>query len=173
MKSHLCSWIPMPEAQDFRGREAELLEATVDRLVEGRVVGWFQGRMEFGPRALGARSILADPRRPEMRDLINARVKQRESLSSFRACGAGRSRCRALRSRSRLAVHARDLSCHLAVGTARDNPCGRIGAAADRGRREQSPLRLVVARVSRKNRLPDPVEHVVQHARTTDCLHTR
>ena len=67
-------------ALDFRGREAELLEATVDRLAEGRVVGWFQGRMEFGPRALGARSILADPRRPEMRDLINARVKQRESF---------------------------------------------------------------------------------------------
>ena len=70
-------------AQDFRGREAELLEATVDRLSEGRVVGWFQGRMEFGPRALGARSILADPRRPEMRDLINARVKQRESFRPF------------------------------------------------------------------------------------------
>jgi carbamoyltransferase len=71
------------EAQDFRGREAELLEATVDRLVEGRIIGWFQGRMEFGPRALGGRSILADPRRPEMRDLINARVKQRESFRPF------------------------------------------------------------------------------------------
>jgi carbamoyltransferase len=70
-------------AQDFRGREAELLEATVDRLAEGRVIGWFQGRMEFGPRALGARSILADPRRLEMRDLINARVKQRESFRPF------------------------------------------------------------------------------------------
>lgn len=70
-------------AQDFRGHEAELMEATVDRLAEGRVVGWFQGRMEFGPRALGARSILADPRRPEMRDLINARVKQRESFRPF------------------------------------------------------------------------------------------
>jgi carbamoyltransferase len=70
-------------AQDFRGREADLLDATVDRLVRGEVVGWFQGRMEFGPRALGARSILADPRRPEMRDLVNSRVKQRESFRPF------------------------------------------------------------------------------------------
>ncbi len=70
-------------ALDFRGREAELLDATVDRLVRGEVLGWFQGRMEFGPRALGARSILADPRRPEMRDLVNSRVKQRESFRPF------------------------------------------------------------------------------------------
>ncbi|MCP4383355.1 MAG: carbamoyltransferase, partial [Hyphomicrobiales bacterium] len=48
--------------EGFDGREAALLDAVVDRLVDGRVVGWFQGRMEFGPRALGARSILADPR---------------------------------------------------------------------------------------------------------------
>jgi len=61
-------------ALDFRGRTAELLEATVDRLAAGKVVGWFQGRMEFGPRALGARSILADPRDPDMRDRINALV---------------------------------------------------------------------------------------------------
>jgi carbamoyltransferase len=71
------------DAQDFRGREAELLEATIDRLLEGKIVGWFQGRMEFGPRALGARSILADPRVPDMRDLVNSRVKQRESFRPF------------------------------------------------------------------------------------------
>jgi len=55
----------------------------VDRLVEGQVVAWVSGRMEFGPRALGARSILADPRRPEMRDRINALVKQREAFRPF------------------------------------------------------------------------------------------
>jgi carbamoyltransferase len=68
---------------DFRGREAALLEATVDRLIDGKVVGWFQGRLEFGPRALGARSILADPRLPHMRDLINSRVKKREEFRPF------------------------------------------------------------------------------------------
>jgi carbamoyltransferase len=69
--------------QDFRGREDELIKFVVDRLVEGKVVGWSQGRMEFGPRALGARSILADPRSPEMRDRINALVKMREAFRPF------------------------------------------------------------------------------------------
>src|SRR5205085_7364032 len=59
------------KAADYRGREAALLEATVDRLAGGKVVGWYHGRMEFGPRALGARSILADPREATMRDRIN------------------------------------------------------------------------------------------------------
>lgn len=52
-------------------------------LNQGRVVGWFQGRAEAGPRALGARSILADPRREEMRDVVNARVKRREWFRPF------------------------------------------------------------------------------------------
>ena len=68
---------------DFRGREDDLIHYTVDRLVEGKVIGWSQGRMEFGPRALGGRSILADPRRPEMRDRINALVKMREAFRPF------------------------------------------------------------------------------------------
>jgi carbamoyltransferase len=68
---------------DFRGRVGGLLEATVDRLAAGRVVGWFQGALEMGPRALGARSILADPRDPGMRDRINALVKMRESFRPF------------------------------------------------------------------------------------------
>lgn len=69
--------------RDFRGKEDELIRFAVDRLVEGKVVGWSQGRMEFGPRSLGARSILADARRPEMRDRINALVKMRESFRPF------------------------------------------------------------------------------------------
>ncbi len=52
-------------------------------IAEGKIVGWFQGRMECGPRALGARSILADPRRPDMKDLVNDRVKFRESWRPF------------------------------------------------------------------------------------------
>ncbi|MES1245984.1 MAG: carbamoyltransferase N-terminal domain-containing protein [Acidobacteriota bacterium] len=69
--------------QDFRGREASLLEAVVDRLAAGKVVGWFHGRMEMGPRALGARSLLADPRDPEMRDRLNRMVKKREAFRPF------------------------------------------------------------------------------------------
>jgi carbamoyltransferase len=52
-------------------------------LADGRIVGWFQGRAEVGPRALGARSILADPRRPETKDIVNARVKRREAFRPF------------------------------------------------------------------------------------------
>ncbi|HSF42847.1 MAG TPA: carbamoyltransferase, partial [Thermoanaerobaculia bacterium] len=70
-------------ALDFRGREADLLEAVVDRLVRGEVVGWFHGPMEFGPRALGARSLLADPRDPGMRDRLNRLVKKREAFRPF------------------------------------------------------------------------------------------
>jgi carbamoyltransferase len=64
-------------------RESELLEAVVDRLTAGKVVGWFHGRMELGPRALGARSLLADPRNPEMRDRLNHLVKKREAFRPF------------------------------------------------------------------------------------------
>ena len=71
------------EFDDYRGKEKELIRVTVDHLIKGSVIGWCQGRMEFGPRALGARSILADPRRPEMRDRINALVKMREAFRPF------------------------------------------------------------------------------------------
>lgn len=71
------------KVRDFHGQEDELLSAAVDLLCQGKVMGWFQGRMEFGPRALGARSILADPRDPSMRDRINALVKKREAFRPF------------------------------------------------------------------------------------------
>jgi carbamoyltransferase len=61
----------------------ELLRRTAERLAAGRVVGWFQGRMEFGPRALGGRSILADPRDPKMRDTLNMKIKFREGFRPF------------------------------------------------------------------------------------------
>jgi carbamoyltransferase len=61
----------------------ELLQATARLLSEGHVIGWFQGRMEFGPRALGGRSILADPRDPKMRDTLNMKIKFREGFRPF------------------------------------------------------------------------------------------
>ena len=63
--------------------EQQLSEWTAARIADGRVVGWFQGRMEWGARALGNRSILADPRRRDMRDIINARIKFREKFRPF------------------------------------------------------------------------------------------
>jgi carbamoyltransferase len=63
--------------------DAALIARTVDGLVAGNAVGWFQGRMEFGPRALGARSIIADPRSADMQKTLNLRVKYRESFRPF------------------------------------------------------------------------------------------
>jgi len=63
--------------------ETALLDVCVDALVEGKALGWFQGRMEFGPRALGARSILGDARSPSMQSLLNLKVKFRESFRPF------------------------------------------------------------------------------------------
>lgn len=73
----------VPEAEDYRTNQDRLIEGVAGRLVDGQIVGWFQGGMEFGPRALGSRSILADPRDPEMRDRINAVVKKREGFRPF------------------------------------------------------------------------------------------
>jgi carbamoyltransferase len=63
--------------------EDELCRFTAASIAEGKIVGWFQGRMEWGPRALGNRSILVDPRRAEMKDILNQRIKRRESFRPF------------------------------------------------------------------------------------------
>lgn len=66
--------------------ESELLERVAAWVDEGKVVGWFQGRMEFGPRALGARSIIGDARSPQMQQTMNLKVKFRESFRPFAPC---------------------------------------------------------------------------------------
>jgi carbamoyltransferase len=77
------------QALDARGDpyhrmpEEELLRHVAGLLAEGKTVGWFQGRMEFGPRALGARSILGDPRSPQTQSVMNLKIKYRESFRPF------------------------------------------------------------------------------------------
>lgn len=63
--------------------ESQLARETAQAIADGRVIGWFQGRMEWGPRALGNRSILADPRRADMKDILNLKIKRRESFRPF------------------------------------------------------------------------------------------
>jgi carbamoyltransferase len=63
--------------------EEDLIGSTVEAIAHGKIVGWFQGRMEFGPRALGNRSILADPRRKDMKEILNSRIKYREPFRPF------------------------------------------------------------------------------------------
>jgi len=64
-------------------RSDDIARDAAEKIAEGRIVGWFQGRAEFGPRALGHRSILADPTRPDMQDHVNDRVKHREDFRPF------------------------------------------------------------------------------------------
>lgn len=66
-----------------RYTDEELYEVVANRLIDSGVVGWFSGRAEFGPRALGARSILADPSRQDAKELLNSKIKRRESFRPF------------------------------------------------------------------------------------------
>ena len=74
--------VPYNEYED----EGELLRVTAEAMVDGAVVGWFQNRMEFGPRALGSRSIIGDARSEEMQSTMNVRIKFRESFRPFAPC---------------------------------------------------------------------------------------
>jgi carbamoyltransferase len=67
----------------FYDQEKNLCDDVADLISKGLVIGWFQGRMEWGPRALGNRSILCDPRRQDMKDILNLKIKRRESFRPF------------------------------------------------------------------------------------------
>ncbi|MCO4793508.1 MAG: carbamoyltransferase [Bacteriovoracaceae bacterium] len=78
--------IPKELIQDAEKLSGEaLLDKVTDLMIEGKVIGWFQGRMEFGPRALGSRSIIADARNTEMQRKLNLKIKKRESFRPFAA----------------------------------------------------------------------------------------
>lgn len=81
--SRIETFLAQKKARAVKYEKTELLSKVASLLAEGKVIGWFSGREEFGPRALGNRSILADPRKPEMRDIVNAKIKFRESFRPF------------------------------------------------------------------------------------------
>jgi carbamoyltransferase len=75
--------IALEARYETAAHEDELLDRVADMIDRGLVIGWFQGRLEFGPRALGSRSILADARNNKMKDIINSKVKFREAFRPF------------------------------------------------------------------------------------------
>ena len=75
LEAHGLEYARLPDDQ--------LYERTAEAVAAGKIVGWFQGRVEWGPRALGNRSIIADPRRADMKDILNARIKRREPFRPF------------------------------------------------------------------------------------------
>lgn len=86
IEREIKEYITGDSATDFlveKVKDDELCRKTAREIVDGKIVGWFQGRMEWGPRALGNRSIVVDPRRENMRDILNARIKKRESFRPF------------------------------------------------------------------------------------------
>ena len=113
--------------------EAALDAWTAAQIAAGRVVGWFQGRMEWGARALGNRSIVADPRRADMRDIINTRIKFRERFRPFAPSVPRGGARRLLRRRRPRSVHAAGLSgpAGQARRRAGDHARRRLGPAAD------------------------------------------
>ena len=82
LEAALADFAPRIAAKRFASYD-ETCAAAARRIAQGQVLAWYRGRMEFGPRALGNRSILADPGHPEMRDRINAMVKKREAFRPF------------------------------------------------------------------------------------------
>ena len=81
--SHVEEILRKKNVRFERLNDDELIKRTAKDVADGKIVGWFQGRTEWGPRALGNRSILADPRKGEMKDVLNERIKRRESFRPF------------------------------------------------------------------------------------------
>ena len=146
---------------------------TARLLAEGRVVGWFQGRMEWGPRALGNRSILADPRRAEMKDTINSKVKFREPYRPFAPS--------VLQENVEDYFHFHGTSPYMTfVCRVRDDRKAEIPAVThvdgtarvQTVSREHNPKYLAPAgRVQGAHRGSSPAEHLLQREGGADCLH--
>src|SRR5207245_6955701 len=81
--AEIVSELEGAECKYHKLTEEDLIASTAEAIAKEQVVGWFQGRMEFGPRALGNRSILADPRRADMKSILNSRIKYREPFRPF------------------------------------------------------------------------------------------
>ena len=178
--------------------EAELLERVADLIAAEKVVGWFQGRMEFGPRALGGRSILGDARSPEMQAMMNLKIKFRGVLPPVRPLGACASDVarvfRAGRATAPTCCWSR--RCETSTGASwpedetdalrasrsstgpLDDPGRhprrllRPGADRRRARTTRSTTTLIEA-FQEQDRLPGHHQHVVQRPRRADRLHAR
>ena len=170
-----------------------LLKRTAEALSVGKAVGWFQGRMEFGPRALGARSIIADPRSPTMQKNLNLKVKFRKVVPPLRAGGVARRRGAMVRARHRQPLHVAGRQCARGpparyderraapvrhrqaqrgpLRHSRRHPCGLFGARADRRPRDQRAVLRSAHRLQKAHRLRRPGQYLIQRPRRADRVH--
>ena len=147
----------------------------VARLIaDGEVVAWFQGRMEWGPRALGNRSLLADPTRAEMRDIVNKWVKHREDFRPFApSVIEEKAFFGILRAHHGQPVHAVHHTSQRGQeeGHPRSNARGWNGAAADRQQGNKSFLLAGHQGIREYYGRPRDLEYFVQHHGSTHCMH--
>jgi len=151
-----CTW-------EFITDAAELCRRTASAIADGKVIGWFQGRMEWGPRALGNRSILADPRRADMKELLNRKIKRRESFRPFAPSILDKYV-------SEWFEEDDDVPFMMQVSRSeakrdhypRSYPCGRFGPSANRVPTYQSALLFSHRQLPRYHRGPNGAEHLVQ-----------
>ena len=148
--------------------EAALDRWTAEQIAAGRVVGWYQGRMEWGARALGNRSIIADPRRADMREIINTRIKFRERFRPFAPSVLEEALDDYFVGARARSVHAAGVS-----GAARqarrgsgDHARRRLGPAADREPRSNPRYYRPDQGVRAPHRRADAAQHLVQRERT-------
>ena len=128
----------------------ELFAVVAERLEAGDVVGWFQGRMELGPRALGHRSILADPRRAELREVLNARIKHREPFRPFAVVDPRRARSATGSSRTRPRRSWRSSTARGPSGAA-EIPAARTSTTRAACRRSRRTTRRATTACSRSS----------------------
>ena len=144
-----------------------LCEWAAARLAAGSIVGWFQGRMEWGARALGNRSILADPRRADMREIINSKIKYREKFRPFAPSTLVETAADLLRGRRTGPVHdpGRAGPARSASHDPGRDACRWFGTPAHRGSRGEPPLLDAHRALWTSDRRAGAVEHVVQRER--------
>ena len=173
----------------------QLLDCTARALADGKAVGWFQGRMEFGPRALGNRSILGDPRDPEMQKKLNLKVKYRESFRPFApsvlreqvaewfdinvdspymliVANVLERHRREITSEEQKLHGVRQTEC-VEVERSRGHARGLFCPRADRAPRDQSALPRSYQPFSRADRMPRTGQHQLQRAQRADRMHAR
>ena len=167
---------------EYVGDEDKLAEVCAAELASGRVLGWYQGRFEWGPRALGNRSIIADPRREEMKDVVNTKIKFREPFRPFAPSILAEQRRRLLRLATADGAWPKELAKFMlavmpvAEDKQEQDPGGqppRDRPAPDGPGRDEPALPRADLALRGADRRAGHHEHLVQPARRADRHHAR
>lgn len=150
-------------------RSENIVAEAAELMARDKIIGWFQGRMEYGPRALGHRSILASPLKAEMKDAVNSRIKHREPFRPFRRGAPGVSK-RVFQDRRAVTLHAvRPAGPRDCPGPDSCRRSPRDLPSPDGCRERRSDLSQPALGLRSKDRRPHSAEHVVQRRRRAYC----